>query len=138
MHPEVLVGSEVLVERRVLEDKPDVAAYGAPLAADVVAGDRRRAACRSGQRAEDLDRRRLAGSVGTEEPEDLAGLHVEADTVDRREVAVALRQAGHTDGVGHRLRRGCRRASRALADVVGRRLLGTTGVLPQAPLSAVP
>ena len=47
---------------------------------DVVAGDTRAAGGRLRQRAEHVDRRRLAGAVGAEEAEDLAGGDVEIET----------------------------------------------------------
>src|SRR3954454_1046176 len=97
MHPQVLVGGEVLVERRILEDQPDVAAYGALLVADVVAGDRRRAPAGVDESAEHLDRGRLAGAVGPQEAEDLAAVDVEADVIDCDEVSVALGQAPDLD-----------------------------------------
>ena len=43
MQPEVLLGGQVAVERRVLEDQADVAAHVVALGDDVVAGDARAA-----------------------------------------------------------------------------------------------
>ena len=89
---QVLGGRQVHVERRVLEHQTDVAAHVEPLGDDVVAGHRRRTGRRLGERAQHLDRRRLAGTVGPEEAEDLPRLDVEGDPVDGGEVAVALDQ----------------------------------------------
>src|SRR5690606_12511138 len=47
---------------------------------------------------EDLDRRRLAGTVRPEQGEDLTAMDVEADVVDRVEGAVTLAQAPHPHG----------------------------------------
>jgi hypothetical protein len=70
---QVLLGGQVAVERRVLEDQADVAPHLVAFCVDVVAGDRGRAAARAHERAQHVDRRRLAGAVGAEEAEDLAG-----------------------------------------------------------------
>ena len=52
---------------------------------------------------EDLDRRRLAGAVGPEQPEHLAAAHLEVDPADRLELAVGLAQAADLDReIGHR------------------------------------
>ncbi len=69
---EVLLGREVAVERGVLEDEPDVAAHGVAFGDDVVAGHQRGAAGGLDQRAEHVDRGRLARAVGPEEAEHLA------------------------------------------------------------------
>ena len=95
---QVLLGGQVAVERRVLEDEPDAAAHGVALAHDVVAGDARAAAVGRQQRAEHRDRRRLAGAVGAEEAERLAGGDVEVDAAHRLDVAEALDQPAHLDG----------------------------------------
>jgi hypothetical protein len=83
----VLLTGQVLVETRPLEDDPHAATHGARLADDVQAVDRRRATGRRQRRGQDRDRRRLAGAVRTQQGEELAGAHVEADAVD----GVALR-----------------------------------------------
>jgi hypothetical protein len=54
---------------------------------------------------QDLDRRRLARAVRTEEPEHLALRDVEADAVERLHVPVRLRQVRDRDRVRHGRRR---------------------------------
>ena len=95
---QVLLGGEVDVERRVLEDQADAAADVVPLGAHVVAGDPGAAGGRPGQRAQDLDRGGLARAVGAEEAEGLARLDPEVDAADGLDVAVPLLQAGDLDG----------------------------------------
>ena len=60
------------------------------------------AARRQQQRGEDLDQRRLAGAVGAEQPEELAGGDLEVDAVERddrlRLGRVDAPDAGHGDG----------------------------------------
>ena len=50
------------------------------------------------QRAEHVDRRRLAGAVGPEEPEDLAGGDLEADAAHRLDLVEGLAQVVDLDG----------------------------------------
>jgi len=50
---------------------------------------------------EDLDGRRLAGSVRSEQAENLAGADLEVDALDRFEVVVRLRQAANADDRCH-------------------------------------
>ena len=89
---EVLLGGQVAVERRVLEDQADVAADVVARGRDVVAGDGRGARGGLGQRAEHVDRRRLPGAVRAEEAEDLAGLDGERDAADGLDVPERLAQ----------------------------------------------
>src|SRR5207249_1133078 len=93
----VLFRSEILVQRRVLEDEPDPAPHFELLGRDVEPRDRRRSGRRTQKRAQDVDRRRLPGTVRTEEPEDLAGGDVEADAPNCFELVVRLRQLAHGD-----------------------------------------
>ena len=99
METEVLLAAQVGVEGGLLEHQADVPTYVTPLPDDVEAGDGGRARGERGQRAEDLDGRGLAGTVGSEEAERLPGAHVEVDAVDRRQVAVALDQPTYDDRV---------------------------------------
>src|SRR6266487_5450497 len=48
-----------------------------------------------------LDRRRLAGAVRTEQTENLAGVELEVDALQRFELAVRLGQAANADDRGH-------------------------------------
>ena len=70
---EVLRRGELAVERRVLEHEADVPADVVALADDVEAAHPGGAGGGPRQRAEHVDRRALAGAVGAEEAEDLAG-----------------------------------------------------------------
>src|SRR6266550_5671955 len=78
----ILLGREVLVEARPLEDDPDLPAHGARLADDVAAVDRRATARWGKRRGQDRDRRGLSGSVRAEQHEEFTGLHLERDAVD--------------------------------------------------------
>jgi hypothetical protein len=92
VHAQVLLRRQVAVERRVLEYEADVSAHGVALADDVVARDARAAGGRPGERAEHVDRRRLAGPVGPEESEDLPGVNREAHPTDGLDLAEGLAQ----------------------------------------------
>src|SRR3954453_10460928 len=89
---EVLLGGQVPVERGILEDEPDVAPDLVALVRDVVAGDARAAARRARERAEHVDRRRLARSVGPEEAEHLPPRHLEAHAAHRLDVPEGLHE----------------------------------------------
>ena len=104
VEPEVLLGGEVLVERRVLEDEADVPADVGRTGRDVEPGHRGAPAGRAKQRAQDVDRRGLAGAVRPEEPERLPRRHVEGHAVDRDDVVEGLPEAvdDHRRGVAHR------------------------------------
>src|SRR6185437_113568 len=95
---QVLLGAEVAVEGLVLEDEADVAAHVVAGGGDVEAGDLGRPVARLGQRAEHVDRRRLAGAVGAEEAEDLAGLDLEVHAFDGFEIAEAFAEVFDGDG----------------------------------------
>ena len=84
VEPQVLLGGEVGVERRVLEHEADVAAHLSPLRHDVVTGDGRVPAGRVDEGAEDADGGRFPGAVGPEEPERLARRDLEVDPGYRR------------------------------------------------------
>ena len=94
---QVLRAGEVVVERRVLEHQADVAADRVPLRGHIVARDPGGPARGAGQRAEDLDGRRLPRAVRAEEAERLPGGHLEVDAADGLDLAVVLGQAGDRD-----------------------------------------
>jgi len=64
MEPEVLIGREAGIERRVLKDEADRGADLVRLPYAVVSGDGRRASCGREQGAQDVDGRGLARAVG--------------------------------------------------------------------------
>ena len=99
---EVLGGGQVAVERRVLEDQADVAPDVVALGDDVVTGHGGPARGRLCQRAEHVDRRRLAGAVGPEEAEHLAHPDLEVDAAHRPDLAIGLDEVRD----GDRRRRG--------------------------------
>ena len=105
MELEVLLGGQVAVERRVLEDQADVAAHVVALGGDVVAGDGRGAGRRLRERAEHVDRRRLPGAIGTEEAEDLTRLDGERDAADGLDVPERLAQFVDFDHVTVKVQR---------------------------------
>ncbi len=90
MQADVLLGGQVLVEARTLEDDPDPTADGAGLGHDVVAVDRGATRRRRERRGKDRDRRRLAGAIGPEQREELAGRDLEGDAIDRVAVRLAV------------------------------------------------
>jgi hypothetical protein len=89
------------IDRRVLQRHPDAKPDVAWLCGHVEAGDRCAAARRREQGAEHLDRGRLAGAVGAEEPVDLTGRHVEVDAVHGIVLTEALAEVSSLDGWLH-------------------------------------
>ena len=98
MEAEVLLGGEVAVERRVLEHESDVPADVVAFAGDVEAAHAGGAGGGPRKRAEHVDRRALAGAVGAEEAEDLAGSDGERDAADGLDLAVGLGEVFDLDG----------------------------------------
>jgi hypothetical protein len=94
---QVDLGREVGVERRVLEDQPDVAADRVTVPHDVVPGDKRGAGRGRRERAEHLDRGGLAGTVRAQGPEGLAAEHVEVNPGDGLDLVVAFGQPANRD-----------------------------------------
>ena len=74
--------------------------------------DLRAAAGRANQPAGDLDEGRLPGPVRSEQAYELAGLHLQADPVERQDAPIALGGVLHEQGRDHRasLRAGHRRS----------------------------
>src|SRR6185436_1096560 len=97
--PDVLIDGQALVERKALRHVADAALDAFGIAAHVDAADRRVPARRLQQPAEHADRRRFAGAVAAEKPEDLALADLERQPIDRHEVAEAPREIGDGDGV---------------------------------------
>ena len=97
---------------------------GRPGASDEMSTPSRSTASRVGlgEAGDQVEQRRLAGAVVADEPDDLAGAHVEVDAVDRDDAAEAPAQAQAPTAPGRRpaaARRGSR--PRPGADAVGRR-----------------
>ena len=89
---EVLPDRERAVERVRLRDDPDPALRRGRVGADVDPGDERAAAGGDDGGRQHPDRRRLAGPVRAEQPEELAGLDLEIDAVDGRHRAGVARK----------------------------------------------
>src|SRR3954452_8211760 len=87
---ERLAHTDVVVEPRLLEDDPHPLAQRARPAAGVEAEHPHVAARPLAVALQDLDRRRLARTVGPEQPEDLAALHAEVDAADGLDALVGL------------------------------------------------
>jgi hypothetical protein len=119
---QVLGHRERAVERRFLEHDADRSAHGHRAASHVVPGDARIALRRPQQRREHVDRRRLAGAVRPEQPEELPCRNLEIERFDGAYVAVALAQAACTDRGYARGRRGLVHGAGILPDG-GRRFL---------------
>ena len=94
---QVLLGRELAVERRLLEDEADVLAHRQRFGDDVVAVDLGAAAGRADQRRQHVDHRRLARPVGAEEAEELAAADVDVDRLDGAQLAVVLAEPERLD-----------------------------------------
>src|SRR6266550_4574694 len=79
----VLLGGQVLIEARALEDDPDLAADRARLADDVASIDGRASAGRRKRGRQDRDRRRLPRPVRAQQHEEFPGLDLEGNPIDR-------------------------------------------------------
>src|SRR6266851_1986098 len=96
-HVEQLEQVQAIEEGRGLELHPDQVLHFLRVLADVDAGDDRLAVVRTAQALEDLDRRRLAGTIGAEQSEDLALLDPERDAVNRHQAPVPFSQSVDDD-----------------------------------------
>jgi hypothetical protein len=85
------------LSRLGLTDDAERAADGGWIAPRIVAGNLDASAGRREQRRQHLDRGRLAGSVRSQEREDLAALDGETDVVDRRDGAELLGELFRTN-----------------------------------------
>ena len=83
---------QLRVERRGLETDPDAGLERVCAARDVKAEDDRLAAVGRAQALEDLDRRRLARAVRTQQREQLAAPHVERDPAQDLATGIGLAQ----------------------------------------------
>ena len=81
------VRGHTVVDTRVVRHEPDPLPHLGRMCHHVVSGNRRDSARRTQHRAENPQAGRLAGSVGTEQSEDFAGLHVETHMIQRRDPA---------------------------------------------------
>jgi hypothetical protein len=94
---EVLLHGQVLEQVRLVGEPGEAPFRGDGIGDDVVTVDRD-PACRRAQDADEAaQRRRLAGAVRADEPEDFAGGHGEVELLHGREGAVVLRQGTHVD-----------------------------------------
>ena len=80
---EVLPHGQRAVECVRLRDDTDAPLYGCRVVSHVQAGDQRPPARRHDDRGQHPDRRRLAGAVRAEQPEELAAAHLEVEAVHR-------------------------------------------------------
>ena len=97
-HVEVLEAGQVLVDGRVLARQADPLPEARGLAKDVDSGDARAPLVGLEERGQDPDGGRLAGAVRAEQPEDGPSRHVQVDTAEGLDVAVALAEAVCLDG----------------------------------------
>jgi len=102
---EVLLRREPVVEGLVLEDEADVAAHRLRSCRNVKAGDRDAPGRRPQERAQHVDRRRLAGAIRPQEREHLALTDIEADPVHSGELAKPSREVTDLDHVASRRKR---------------------------------
>ena len=79
---------------RAVRDEPDQPAHALGVARAVVSRDRRGAARRTRDGGEDLQQRGLAGAVGTEQPDRLAGANAEVHAVEHESGAIRFSKAG--------------------------------------------
>ena len=106
------VGRQLVVQPRRLGQDPHSGPNVIGLCGDVEAIDRRAALGRSDERGEQADSRRLAGAVGTEQPEHFTAADLEVDAADRPAVAELPAEPGGTQGDRALIRR--RRHGRSL------------------------
>src|SRR6266542_1013318 len=97
---QVLLGGEVVVQGGVLEDQADAPPHLGLALDHVEAGHAGAPRARPQQRAQHRDGGRLAGAVGPQEPEGLAGRDAEAHAADGLDLVEPLDQALGLDGGG--------------------------------------
>jgi hypothetical protein len=89
---------QLFVELRLLQGDAEAFAKLAPVALPGGVKDLHFSCVRFREPLEDLDRRRLASSVGPEETEALAAANLEIEAVDGHHVGIALHQSVTADG----------------------------------------
>ncbi len=101
MEIEVLEHGQPVVDARFLKHHAQMTACHPGLPRHVESGQRDGAGIRRQDSAEDVDQRRLAGSVGPQQREQLVRPYLQADVIERDRAAVPLRQTTHAnDRVG--------------------------------------
>ena len=90
--------SQLALDSDLLEDDPDSVPKPVRCHTRIVAEHLDGARVSTAMTLEDLHRGRLAGPVGSQQGEHLAGLDVERKVVDSPDVAVGLPQPGHGEG----------------------------------------
>ena len=95
---QILLDAQVGVERKAARHVADALADLPEVPDHVAAKDRRGASVGYEERGEDPEQRRLAATVGTHEPEQLTGAHVEGHLVERDRAAKGLADAVEDDG----------------------------------------
>ena len=96
--PEVLAAGQEVVDRRELAGDADGRAHALRVRPQVGTADLDLAGVRREERRQDLDGRRLAGAVGTQQGEHRARRDLDVDPVEDEELAVRLAETGDLDG----------------------------------------
>src|SRR4029453_9977516 len=101
-HPDRLLDGELVAQLRLLEVKPRAAAQPLIMSAiPMLAENLDIPRIGRGESLEDLDRRRLACAVGTEQAETLTAGDLEIQASDSHDVAVALDEPAAAKRSGH-------------------------------------
>ena len=91
---QVLPGRYFIVKRGLLGQHSDAGAEARSSGSQVFTQNSHRAAGRPNQAADRVDQRRLAGTVGPNDPGHLAGFHAEGKSVDSAHTTKAALQVG--------------------------------------------
>jgi hypothetical protein len=95
---QILLGRQILVQRRVLEHETDVPSDVCRMRRHVVSGDPSASCRRAKQRTQDADRRGFSRPVRAEEPERFPDGDVERDVIDRGDVIEDLAEVLDQNG----------------------------------------